>query len=155
MKKEIVAIGVCAILLLVVFSSGCIKFGEIKKEEDESFQPGYLTPTAALTMLSSDDNNYIIQVAAMSRVTNISDVKWYILDGNDVLQAGGYILIANANSTMDNSICIYTYDYDQNMRLSANDRLKVWDSENKIQPSWKFRLKYVPTDGIMAEITFV
>ncbi|MDI6916705.1 MAG: hypothetical protein QMC80_02785 [Thermoplasmatales archaeon] len=34
MKKEIVAIGVCAILLLVIFSSGCIKFGEKEKEEE-------------------------------------------------------------------------------------------------------------------------
>ena len=40
MKNRIIAIGICALMLLVVFSSGCIDFGGEKEEGEESTTGG-------------------------------------------------------------------------------------------------------------------
>jgi hypothetical protein len=116
---------------------------------------GYgITPVMTITLSTRPDGNYTITIIAVSQSLFMSDVKWYIIDANGVARASGY-LVANANSTMSDTICIYTADNNMDGKLSAGDCLLFWDTGTKtIQSGWKFSLIYQPTGGAMAQITF-
>lgn len=103
--------------------------------------------------ISYADNNCTITIDSITPVKDIDDIKWYILDEEEIFQAGGCILVANNNSTISNSICIYTYDSNMDGKLAGGDTLKIWDTGDKtIQSGWKLRLKYVPTGEIICQI---
>jgi FlaG/FlaF family flagellin (archaellin) len=144
----VVAIVVIAsVLWFVVF-----KKGEGKETEEEKWEYA-MRPTAALS-ISKVDNNYTVQVLDAYPPAKFSQIKWQIVS-DEGLQAGNLTLVANANTSMSNTICVYTHDIDGDGKLSGGDMLKIWDTgEKTIQPYWKFRLYHTLTSSIMAETYF-
>ncbi|MCG2826413.1 MAG: Omp28-related outer membrane protein [Thermoplasmatales archaeon] len=53
MKNKVIAFGICALMLLVVFSSGCIDFGGEEKEEEKDTTPPTISDVQSSSITSS------------------------------------------------------------------------------------------------------
>lgn len=109
MKNRILAIGICVLILLVVFSSGCI---DTEKEDDEG--SGWMWSLSLAPWNKTTDTNASAFVLSTTPFKGIEwvDITWHLYNNStDVLETG--------------AVFTHYLDGDNDGYLKAGDKVKV------------------------------